>query len=183
MDELEGMNLGHYERLPIEIFVAEEADDGIEKRVAAAVRVDVYYSHWRYGEELWRSNGEKSVFNTFSTWRSFKQSEMKLALKNVFQLFLPAAMFLRMLTNPSSPSLSVVDLLLDELQKFFILLHKLWLWMTERVGSFICFQQGGFSFMLRSCADCGNGVVEDGVVEPGFVFLFSSLWYMGPFKV
>ncbi|KAJ4958525.1 hypothetical protein NE237_025636 [Protea cynaroides] len=60
MDELEGTSLGHYERLPIEIFPAEEpADHGIEKRIAAAVGVEAYYAHRSYGEELWRSNGEK----------------------------------------------------------------------------------------------------------------------------
>ncbi|XP_043716668.1 putative gamma-glutamylcyclotransferase At3g02910 [Telopea speciosissima] len=60
MDELEGISLGHYERLPIEIFPAEEtADDGIEKRVAVTGGVEAYYAHRSYGEELWRSNGKK----------------------------------------------------------------------------------------------------------------------------
>ncbi|KAJ4957810.1 hypothetical protein NE237_024921 [Protea cynaroides] len=59
MDELDGMNRGHNERMPIMTFPAEEADDGIEKRVVVAVRAEAYYSHQSYGEELWRSNKER----------------------------------------------------------------------------------------------------------------------------
>ncbi|KAJ4953805.1 hypothetical protein NE237_030637 [Protea cynaroides] len=59
MDELEGTNRGHYERLPVEIVQADEAAHGNEKKVAEVVRAEAYYAHRSYGEELWRRNGER----------------------------------------------------------------------------------------------------------------------------
>ncbi|XP_042476746.1 putative gamma-glutamylcyclotransferase At3g02910 [Macadamia integrifolia] len=60
MDELEGISRGHYERLPIEISPDEEAAaNGTDKRIAVTGGVEAYYAHRSYGEELWRSNGEK----------------------------------------------------------------------------------------------------------------------------
>ncbi|XP_042504925.1 putative gamma-glutamylcyclotransferase At3g02910 [Macadamia integrifolia] len=56
MDELEGTTHGHYERLPVMVIPADEAN---EKRIAAVVGAEAYYAHQNYGEELWRSNGER----------------------------------------------------------------------------------------------------------------------------
>ncbi|XP_043696259.1 putative gamma-glutamylcyclotransferase At3g02910 [Telopea speciosissima] len=59
MDELEGTTRGHYERLPMVVVPADEAAHGNETRIAPVVRAEAYYAHRSYGEELWRSNGER----------------------------------------------------------------------------------------------------------------------------
>ncbi|KAL3837941.1 hypothetical protein ACJIZ3_022532 [Penstemon smallii] len=51
MDDLEGVTLGHYERLPIEL----QGEDGDETIVAASA----YYGHRSYAEALWKRNGEE----------------------------------------------------------------------------------------------------------------------------
>uniref|UniRef100_A0A7C8YI79 Gamma-glutamylcyclotransferase family protein n=1 Tax=Opuntia streptacantha TaxID=393608 RepID=A0A7C8YI79_OPUST len=53
LDELEGISIGNYERLPIEVVVADGESDGGD----AAVDVEAYFAHRRYGEEMWAKNG------------------------------------------------------------------------------------------------------------------------------
>ncbi|XP_010538504.1 PREDICTED: putative gamma-glutamylcyclotransferase At3g02910 [Tarenaya hassleriana] len=54
LDELEGIEVGHYERLPIEVAAAtvteEEGSDGI-------VAAEAYFAHRRFGERLWEKKG------------------------------------------------------------------------------------------------------------------------------
>ncbi|XP_058104044.1 putative gamma-glutamylcyclotransferase At3g02910 [Magnolia sinica] len=56
MDELEGISTGHYERLPIVVGAPED-----EGRKQDTVRVEAYYAHRSYAEELWKRSGEKGI--------------------------------------------------------------------------------------------------------------------------
>ncbi|XP_027089413.2 putative gamma-glutamylcyclotransferase At3g02910 [Coffea eugenioides] len=51
LDELEGIETGHYERLPVDVV----SGDG------QVVAVEGYFGHRSFGEELWRKNGEKGL--------------------------------------------------------------------------------------------------------------------------
>jgi gamma-glutamylaminecyclotransferase len=51
LDELEGVSRGHYERLPVEVVLAE---DGAEVEGAVA-----YYAHRGYAAELWARSGRR----------------------------------------------------------------------------------------------------------------------------
>ncbi|XP_050223845.1 putative gamma-glutamylcyclotransferase At3g02910 [Mercurialis annua] len=57
LDELEGINRCHYERLPITVAEAamKERDDGEE----AAVEVEAYFAHKSYATEMWKRNGKR----------------------------------------------------------------------------------------------------------------------------
>ncbi|KAL3523324.1 hypothetical protein ACH5RR_016158 [Cinchona calisaya] len=52
LDELEGIETGHYERLPVNVV----AEDGGE-----VVAVEGYFAHRNFGEALWRKSGEKGL--------------------------------------------------------------------------------------------------------------------------
>ncbi|KAF5753592.1 putative gamma-glutamylcyclotransferase [Helianthus annuus] len=49
LDELEGITLGHYERLPITL---RSADSGL-------IEAEAYYAHRSFAEEMWRKCGEE----------------------------------------------------------------------------------------------------------------------------
>lgn len=51
LDELEGIERGHYERLPVNVV----SGDG------QVVAVEGYFAHRSFGEELWRKNGEQGL--------------------------------------------------------------------------------------------------------------------------
>ncbi|XP_071921170.1 putative gamma-glutamylcyclotransferase At3g02910 [Coffea arabica] len=51
LDELEGIETGHYERLPVDVV----SGDG------QVLAVEGYFGHRSFGEELWRKNGEKGL--------------------------------------------------------------------------------------------------------------------------
>ncbi|KAK3029912.1 hypothetical protein RJ639_038535 [Escallonia herrerae] len=56
LDDLEGITLGHYERLPIRVIPAE--DDGTRGgNATAAVEAEAYYAHRSFAEEMWRRSG------------------------------------------------------------------------------------------------------------------------------
>ncbi|KAJ8626021.1 hypothetical protein MRB53_019328 [Persea americana] len=50
MDELEGTERGHYERIPITV-----------RRRGEEKEVEAYYAHRNYGEELWKRSGETGI--------------------------------------------------------------------------------------------------------------------------
>ncbi|KAL7164865.1 hypothetical protein ACSBR2_040705 [Camellia fascicularis] len=50
LDHLEGISLGHYERLPIQLLPANHGG-------GAVVEAEAYYAHRSYAEEMWRRNG------------------------------------------------------------------------------------------------------------------------------
>lgn len=50
LDELEGIKIGHYERLPVKVV---EAEGGGE-----SVAVEAYFAHRSFAEKLWRKCGE-----------------------------------------------------------------------------------------------------------------------------
>ncbi|XP_047328006.1 putative gamma-glutamylcyclotransferase At3g02910 [Impatiens glandulifera] len=52
MDELEGTNRGHYERLPIKV-IAEGGCGGMS--------AEAYYAHRSYAAAMWKRNGEKGL--------------------------------------------------------------------------------------------------------------------------
>ncbi|GFQ00404.1 putative gamma-glutamylcyclotransferase at3g02910 [Phtheirospermum japonicum] len=54
LDELEGLDRGHYERLPVS--VAAEGGGG-----EAVLEVEAYFAHRGYGEALWKRCGEKGL--------------------------------------------------------------------------------------------------------------------------
>ncbi|CAA3002240.1 Hypothetical predicted protein [Olea europaea subsp. europaea] len=56
LDELERVDDGHYERLPVEVM----AEDGGEK-VAMAVEVDAYFAHREFGEAIWNRCGKECL--------------------------------------------------------------------------------------------------------------------------
>ncbi|XP_023512793.1 putative gamma-glutamylcyclotransferase At3g02910 [Cucurbita pepo subsp. pepo] len=63
-DELEGLNNGHYVRLPIDVV---DANGG---GVGGVVVAEAYYAHPSYAMELWRKEGKKKdgggVINSYS---------------------------------------------------------------------------------------------------------------------
>ncbi|KAI3494810.1 hypothetical protein L1887_40422 [Cichorium endivia] len=52
LDDLEGITLGHYERLPITL----TPENGEESAVVVA---EAYYAHRSFAEEMWRKSGEE----------------------------------------------------------------------------------------------------------------------------
>ncbi|KAJ0252734.1 Gamma-glutamylcyclotransferase family protein [Hirschfeldia incana] len=50
LDELEGIEVEHYERLPVEV-VEEEESNGV-------VSAEAYFAHRRFGERLWEKRGK-----------------------------------------------------------------------------------------------------------------------------
>ncbi|KAJ8448463.1 hypothetical protein Cgig2_022091 [Carnegiea gigantea] len=50
LDELEGISIGNYERLPIDVVAADGGSDGGDA-------VEAYFAHRSYGEEMWAKNG------------------------------------------------------------------------------------------------------------------------------
>ncbi|KAL7611038.1 putative gamma-glutamylcyclotransferase At3g02910 [Lactuca sativa] len=52
LDELEGITLGHYERLPITLTPKNGGD-------SAVVEAEAYYAHRSFAEEMWRKSGEE----------------------------------------------------------------------------------------------------------------------------
>ncbi|KAB2039234.1 hypothetical protein ERO13_D03G172200v2 [Gossypium hirsutum] len=50
LDELEGISIGHYERLPIELY--EEGKEGV------LVAAEAYFAHRSFGERLWERKGK-----------------------------------------------------------------------------------------------------------------------------
>ncbi|KAB1205300.1 hypothetical protein CJ030_MR7G012064 [Morella rubra] len=66
MDELEGTNRGHYERLPIKLeFESHDSTDGAAINTTCAAeelaRAEAYYAHRSYAMEMWRKNGKKGL--------------------------------------------------------------------------------------------------------------------------
>lgn len=51
LDELEGIKVKHYERLPIEVIEEEEESNGV-------VLAEAYFAHCRFGERLWEKKGK-----------------------------------------------------------------------------------------------------------------------------
>ncbi|KAK6156472.1 hypothetical protein DH2020_010720 [Rehmannia glutinosa] len=56
LDELEGVDRGHYERLPVAVTAAET--DGVGERV---LEVEAYFAHRGFGEALWKRCGEEGL--------------------------------------------------------------------------------------------------------------------------
>ncbi|XP_022737792.1 putative gamma-glutamylcyclotransferase At3g02910 [Durio zibethinus] len=50
LDELEGTSIGHYERLPIQVYEEEKGDD--------LVATEAYFAHRSFGERLWEKKGK-----------------------------------------------------------------------------------------------------------------------------
>ncbi|OMP12401.1 AIG2-like protein [Corchorus capsularis] len=50
LDELEGISIGHYERLPIQVY-EEDKGDGL-------VAAEAYFAHRSFGERLWEKKGK-----------------------------------------------------------------------------------------------------------------------------
>ncbi|ESQ39821.1 hypothetical protein EUTSA_v10001053mg [Eutrema salsugineum] len=50
LDELEGIEVEHYERLPIEV-IEEDESNGV-------VSAEAYFAHCRFGERLWEKRGK-----------------------------------------------------------------------------------------------------------------------------
>ncbi|KAL6979876.1 hypothetical protein U1Q18_021532 [Sarracenia purpurea var. burkii] len=57
IDELEGISLGHYERLPIQL-LAERNLDGDCGGGETVVVAEAYFAHRSFAEEMWRKNGK-----------------------------------------------------------------------------------------------------------------------------
>ncbi|KAM6557528.1 hypothetical protein CsatB_004547 [Cannabis sativa] len=53
LDDLEGVAIGHYERLPIQVVGGD-----VEKEVVSA---EAYFAHRSFGNELWKKNGEMGL--------------------------------------------------------------------------------------------------------------------------
>lgn len=51
LDELEGIKVEHYERLPVEVVEEEEESNGV-------VLAEAYFAHRRFGERLWEKRGK-----------------------------------------------------------------------------------------------------------------------------
>ncbi|XP_073031654.1 putative gamma-glutamylcyclotransferase At3g02910 [Primulina eburnea] len=57
MDELEGLQRGHYERLAIELVRGDDEEE--KKRPPDPTPAQAYYAHRSYAEEMWKKNGEE----------------------------------------------------------------------------------------------------------------------------
>ncbi|KAL1192862.1 putative gamma-glutamylcyclotransferase [Cardamine amara subsp. amara] len=53
LDELEGIKVEHYERLPIEVIEEE-----VEEESNGVVLAEAYFAHCRFGERLWEKKGK-----------------------------------------------------------------------------------------------------------------------------
>ncbi|KAG5523852.1 hypothetical protein RHGRI_030747 [Rhododendron griersonianum] len=53
IDKLEGVTVGHYERLPVRL--VEDREDG---EGGTVVEAEAYYANRSFGEEMWRRNGK-----------------------------------------------------------------------------------------------------------------------------
>ncbi|KAF2537065.1 hypothetical protein F2Q68_00020191 [Brassica cretica] len=51
LDELEGIKVEHYERLPVEVVEEEEESNGV-------VLAEAYFAHRRFGERFWEKKGK-----------------------------------------------------------------------------------------------------------------------------
>lgn len=51
LDELEGIKVEHYERLPIEVIEEDDESNGV-------VLAEAYFAHCRFGERLWEKKGK-----------------------------------------------------------------------------------------------------------------------------
>ncbi|CAH1453448.1 unnamed protein product [Lactuca virosa] len=94
LDVLEGITLGHYERLPIT--VSPEIRDAGSGGRRVAVRAEAYYAHRSFAEDMWRRSGQEG-FESFS--QEVAKGYMKILKKRVlipaisvlpFQQFLEA---------------------------------------------------------------------------------------------
>ncbi|KAL3653918.1 hypothetical protein CASFOL_003599 [Castilleja foliolosa] len=56
LDELEGLDRGHYERLPVSVAAVDESGGG--ERV---LEVEAYFAHRGFGEGLWKRCGEEGL--------------------------------------------------------------------------------------------------------------------------
>ncbi|XP_057456832.1 putative gamma-glutamylcyclotransferase At3g02910 [Lotus japonicus] len=56
MDDLEGIDRNHYERLPIRLLPA-----GGEEVAAAEAEVEAYFAHRSYAMEMWKKNGKRGL--------------------------------------------------------------------------------------------------------------------------
>uniref|UniRef100_A0ACD5WE46 Uncharacterized protein n=1 Tax=Avena sativa TaxID=4498 RepID=A0ACD5WE46_AVESA len=54
LDELEGVSRGHYERLPVEVMLAEDGAEQLVEGEAVA-----YYAHRGYAAEMWARSGRR----------------------------------------------------------------------------------------------------------------------------
>ncbi|KAA8525872.1 hypothetical protein F0562_007727 [Nyssa sinensis] len=52
LDELEGTNIGRYERLPIQVRAESDVDGG-----DVVVEAEAYYAHRSFAEDMWRTKG------------------------------------------------------------------------------------------------------------------------------
>ncbi|KAJ8774452.1 hypothetical protein K2173_016898 [Erythroxylum novogranatense] len=55
VDELEGTNCGHYERLPIQVMKVKESDLDVEGGIL--IDAETYYANRSFGERLWEARG------------------------------------------------------------------------------------------------------------------------------
>ncbi|KAM0824530.1 hypothetical protein ACQ4PT_070148 [Festuca glaucescens] len=53
LDELEGVSRGHYERLPVEVVLADEGEQQVVEGAVA------YYAHRGYAAEMWARSGRR----------------------------------------------------------------------------------------------------------------------------
>ncbi|KAG7611916.1 Gamma-glutamyl cyclotransferase-like superfamily [Arabidopsis suecica] len=58
LDELEGIKVNHYERLPIEVI--EEDDE--EEESNGVVLAEAYFAHFGFGERLWEKKGKCGMY-------------------------------------------------------------------------------------------------------------------------
>ncbi|KAM7525435.1 hypothetical protein LguiA_015337 [Lonicera macranthoides] len=69
LDELEGITLGHYERLPIRVLSADNA---------TVVEAEAYYGHRSFAEEMWRRSGEEGfVVYTEDMGKGYVKKELR----------------------------------------------------------------------------------------------------------
>ncbi|XAR54806.1 Gamma-glutamylcyclotransferase [Bertholletia excelsa] len=57
LDELEGISVGHYERLPIRLLPDGDSSIGGGGGGATVVEAEAYYAHRSFAEDMWRRNG------------------------------------------------------------------------------------------------------------------------------
>ncbi|XP_010558617.1 PREDICTED: putative gamma-glutamylcyclotransferase At3g02910 [Tarenaya hassleriana] len=61
LDELEGITLGHYVRLPIRLEKKDDREGEGEGEGSERCVGEAYYAHKSYDEEMWKRNGRRSL--------------------------------------------------------------------------------------------------------------------------
>lgn len=85
LDELEGISIGNYERLPIEVVALDGGSDGGDA-------VEAYFAHRSYGEEMWAKSGrvgmEEYLDSGGEKYVRVADREVGLNLRDYIRLYL-----------------------------------------------------------------------------------------------